>query len=110
MSERELTPSERDAFMRQHFHVGASGLIEERKSGGCVVSVGGHPAGWLREYRATYRALPAPQLAMMLARVDKLLAQCREQDRKLAGLGCDGLRVGHSPVTGAAVTRVSLPR
>ncbi|MGH3084699.1 MAG: hypothetical protein ACRDNP_11725 [Gaiellaceae bacterium] len=79
MSERELTPSERDAFLREHFGIDANGLIQERHFGGFVTGVKG------REYRAhghrNVRAISLRRprtMAEILARIDELEAGATE--------------------------------
>jgi hypothetical protein len=70
----------RSKFFRERFGVGPGQTIEERKSSsGIVLGLNGHPAGWLREFRAAHRVLPpAPKrgrtMAEILARIDELEA------------------------------------
>jgi hypothetical protein len=73
----------RSEFFRERFGVGPGQTIEERRHGGLVLGIGGHPAGWLREYRAAHRALPpAPKrlrsMPEILARIDELEAGATE--------------------------------
>lgn len=79
--ERELTAAEKAQFFKERFGVGPGEMITERFTGGFVVSVGGRPAGWLREYRSADRAAPAPSLALALARIDALIARSLELDK-----------------------------
>lgn len=63
----------------------------ERRDSGFIVSLGGRPPGWKKEYRSLDRTpSPAPRrhsAADMQERFDRLEARMRETDRKLAEVG-----------------------
>jgi hypothetical protein len=62
--ERELTAAEKAEFFRKFVHVGPSGVIEERNKREGFVA-----------------ALPAPSLAVILARVDALIVRTRRLEK-----------------------------